>query len=64
MDKTCTLEQSSKLVMDRPYAITTLVLMFIAQVLIGLANVAIYTLGISYVDDNVRTHHSPGLIGT
>ncbi|XP_050077002.1 solute carrier organic anion transporter family member 4C1 [Anopheles maculipalpis] len=63
LDKTCTLEQSSKLVMDRPYAITTLVLMFIAQVLIGLANVAIYALGISYVDDNVRTHHSPGLIG-
>uniref|UniRef100_A0A182Q9P7 Kazal-like domain-containing protein n=1 Tax=Anopheles farauti TaxID=69004 RepID=A0A182Q9P7_9DIPT len=63
VDKTCTLEQSSKLVMDRPYAITTLVLMFIAQVLIGLANVVIYALGISYVDDNVRTHHSPGLIG-
>ncbi|XP_053665106.1 solute carrier organic anion transporter family member 4C1 [Anopheles marshallii] len=63
MDKTCTLEQSARLVLDRPYAITTLVLMFIAQILIGLANVAIYALGISYVDDNVRTHHSPGLIG-
>uniref|UniRef100_A0A182MA06 Kazal-like domain-containing protein n=1 Tax=Anopheles culicifacies TaxID=139723 RepID=A0A182MA06_9DIPT len=63
MDKTCTLEQSGKLVLDRPYAITTLVLMFIAQVLIGLANVAIYALGISYIDDNVRTHQSPGLIG-
>uniref|UniRef100_A0A182JFR2 Uncharacterized protein n=1 Tax=Anopheles atroparvus TaxID=41427 RepID=A0A182JFR2_ANOAO len=63
MDKTCTLEQLARLETDRPYAITTLVLMFIAQVLIGIANVAIYALGISYVDDNVREHHSPGLIG-
>ncbi|XP_053673868.1 solute carrier organic anion transporter family member 4C1 [Anopheles nili] len=63
MNKTCVLEQSSQLVTDRPYAITTLVLMFIAQVLIGCANVVIYALGISYLDDNVRTHHSPGLIG-
>ncbi|KFB54061.1 AGAP012628-PA-like protein [Anopheles sinensis] len=63
MDKTCALEQSARLETDRPYAITTLVLMFITQVLIGMANVAIYALGISYLDDNVREHHSPSLIG-
>ncbi|ETN67232.1 organic anion transporter [Anopheles darlingi] len=63
MDKLCRLEESAKLVADQPYAITTLVLMFIAQLLIGIANVAIYSLGISYLDDNVREHHSPGLVG-
>ncbi|XP_058059370.1 solute carrier organic anion transporter family member 1C1 [Anopheles bellator] len=63
LDKMCTLERSGQLLADRPYAITTLVLMFIAQVLIGVANVVIYALGLSYVDDNVLEHHSPSLIG-
>ncbi|XP_062545501.1 solute carrier organic anion transporter family member 1C1 [Armigeres subalbatus] len=58
----CVLEQSAQLQMDHPHAITTLVLMFIAQAVIGIANIAFYCLGMSYMDDNLLEHQSPGHI--
>lgn len=63
VEKVCVLEQSAELQVERPYAITTLVLMFIAQALIGIANIAFYCLGMSYLDDNLKEHQSPSYIG-
>lgn len=45
------------------YSITTLVLLFNLQLFIGLSVIAFYALGLSYLDDNVYEHESPGLIG-
>jgi hypothetical protein len=45
------------------YSITTLILLFNLQLFIGLSVIAFYTLGLSYLDDNVYEHESPGLIG-
>lgn len=45
------------------YSTTTLVLLFNLQLFIGLSVSAFYTLGISYLDDNIFEHESPGLIG-
>lgn len=59
----CLLNQTSSLESEKPHGVTTLVLFFVAQVFIGLSNVAFYSLGLSYVDDNCREHESPALIG-
>ncbi|XP_058819784.1 solute carrier organic anion transporter family member 74D [Topomyia yanbarensis] len=58
----CILDQSADIQIEKPYGITTLVLMFIAQALIGIANVTFYCLGMSYLDDNLREHQSPSHI--
>ncbi|XP_053696574.1 solute carrier organic anion transporter family member 4C1 [Sabethes cyaneus] len=58
----CILEQSAAIQAEKPWAVTTLVLMFIAQALIGIANVAFYCLGLSYMDDNLKEHQSPSHI--
>ncbi|XP_058446033.1 solute carrier organic anion transporter family member 74D [Malaya genurostris] len=58
----CILDQSAELQIEKPYGITTLVLMFFAQALIGIANVTFYCLGMSYLDDNLREHQSPSHI--
>lgn len=63
VENVCILEQSAEIQMEHPYAITTLVLMFVAQAVIGIANIAFYCLGMSYMDDNLREHQSPGYIG-
>lgn len=63
MNNVCVLEQSAQLQMEHAHAITTLVLMFIAQAVIGIANIAFYCLGMSYMDDNLREHQSPAYIG-
>lgn len=63
MNNVCVLEQSARLQMEHAHAITTLVLMFIAQAVIGIANIAFYCLGMSYMDDNLREHQSPAYIG-
>ena len=41
---------------------TTLIMLFLLQFGIGLGIIAFYTLGFSYLDDNVHEHESPGLI--
>lgn len=45
------------------YSITTLAMLFVLQIGIGMGNVAFYTLALSYIDDNVMEHHSPALLG-
>jgi Organic Anion Transporter Polypeptide (OATP) family len=44
------------------YEISTLVLLFVVQLTIAMANVAFYCLGLSYMDDNCREHESAALI--
>uniref|UniRef100_A0A1Q3FKV0 Putative organic anion transporter polypeptide n=2 Tax=Culex tarsalis TaxID=7177 RepID=A0A1Q3FKV0_CULTA len=63
VDNMCVLEQSAELQIERPWTITTLVLMFVAQAVIGIANIAFYCFGMSYLDDNLKEHQSPGYIG-
>lgn len=38
-------------------------MLFVLQFGIAVGNIAYYTLGISYLDDNVLEHHSPAVIG-
>lgn len=38
-------------------------MLFVLQFGIALGNIAYYTLGLSYLDDNVLEHHSPAVIG-
>lgn len=47
---------------DNPHSITTLILLFGLQLGIGLGLIAFYTLGFSYLDDNVNEHESPALL--
>ncbi|XP_039449013.1 solute carrier organic anion transporter family member 1C1 [Culex pipiens pallens] len=63
VDNVCVLEQSAELQIERPWSITTLVLLFVAQAVIGIANIAFYCFGMSYLDDNLKEHQSPGYIG-
>lgn len=46
------------------YSITTLIMLFVLQVAIALGNIVFYSLGLSFIDDNVKEDHSPALIGT
>ena len=48
---------------EKSYSMTTLSLLFGVQVAIAFGHVAFYCLGLSYIDDNVREHESPGLLG-
>lgn len=45
------------------YSVTTLIMLFVLQFGIAIGNIAYYTLGLSYLDDNVLEHHSPAVIG-
>lgn len=45
------------------FCFSTLVMLFILQAAIGLGNIAFFCFGLSYIDDNVREHNSPALIG-
>lgn len=47
---------------DSPHGFATLVLLFVLQFGIGLGLIAFYTLGFSYLDDNVNEHESPALL--
>lgn len=47
---------------DNTHGITTLVLLFVLQLGIALGMIAFYTLGFSYLDDNVSEHESPALL--
>jgi Organic Anion Transporter Polypeptide (OATP) family len=44
------------------HSLTTLILLFVLQLGIALGTIAFYTLGFSYIDDNVYEHESPALI--
>lgn len=45
------------------YSVTTLIMLFVLQLGIGMGNIAYYTLGLSYLDDNVLEHQSPAILG-
>lgn len=59
----CTSTTSSNLTIEKPYSITTLVLLFVLQFGIAAGNIVFFTLAFSYLDDNVLAHNSPALIG-
>lgn len=50
------------LTLDDSHGITTLILLFVLQLGIGLGMIAFYALGFSYLDDNVSEHESPALL--
>lgn len=58
----CIRNTSGNLTVDNPHSITTLILLFTLQLGIGLGMIAFYTLGFSYLDDNVSEHESPALL--
>lgn len=41
----------------------TLAILILVQVLVGMANIAYYALGISYLDDNTKKQHVAGFFG-
>lgn len=51
------------LMQDDPHSTTTLILLFVLQFGIALGVIAFYTLGFSYLDDNVHEHEAPALLG-
>lgn len=63
MHNLCTSTTNNHLTVERPYAITTLILLFILQFGIAAGNIVFFTLAFSYLDDNVLAHNSPALIG-
>lgn len=48
---------------EQAHSITTLILLFVLQFGIAMGAVAFYTLGFTYLDDNVHEHESPALLG-
>jgi MFS family permease len=53
---------SGQLQQDNVHGVTTLILLFVLQLGIALGIIAFYTLGFSYLDDNVSEHESPALL--
>lgn len=58
----CIRQRSENLMSSNLHSTTTLVLLFVLQFGIALGIIAFYTLGFSYLDDNVYEHESPALI--
>lgn len=58
----CIRSPSANLLGDDHHGITTLILLFCLQFGIALGLIAFYTLGFSYLDDNVSEHESPALL--
>lgn len=58
----CVRSIKGNLTQDNPHGITTLILLFVLQLGIGLGMIAFYTLGFSYLDDNVNEHEAPALL--
>lgn len=63
VDHMCSERLIEELTDEITYSSTTLAMLFVLQFMIGLGNIAFYSLGLSYVDDNVKAIHSPALIG-
>lgn len=63
IDLLCTNRTSEALVNEKPHAITTLITLFLLQMGISYGYIGFYTLGLTYVDDNVVEHITPALIG-
>ncbi|KAL7041620.1 hypothetical protein ACKWTF_000836 [Chironomus riparius] len=58
----CVRQRLENLTVTDLHSSTTLILLFVLQFGIGLGIIAFYSLGFSYLDDNVHEHESPGLI--
>lgn len=58
----CIRHKSENLMTADLHGSTTLILLFVLQLGIALGTISFYTLGFSYLDDNVQEHESPGLI--
>uniref|UniRef100_A0A336KHU9 CSON010641 protein n=1 Tax=Culicoides sonorensis TaxID=179676 RepID=A0A336KHU9_CULSO len=54
---------TSRLDSEKSHTITTQILLFVVQFVIGLGNIAFYCLGLSYLDDNLKEHESPAYLG-
>lgn len=63
VNQMCTERTIESLTDELTYSVTTLAMLFVLQIAIGLGHIAFYSLGISYIDDNVKEVHSPALIG-
>lgn len=63
LDNLCTSTTSGNLTIEKPYTITTLILLFLLQFGIAAGNIVFFTLAFSYLDDNALAHNSPALIG-
>lgn len=59
----CTERTIENLSEEATYAITTIIMLFALQFGIALGNIVYYTLGLTYLDDNVQEHNSPAIIG-
>ncbi|CRK86316.1 CLUMA_CG000032, isoform A [Clunio marinus] len=53
---------SGALQLDNSHGFTTLILLFVLQFGIALGMIAFYTLGFSYLDDNLHEHESPAFL--
>ncbi|XP_037902517.1 solute carrier organic anion transporter family member 2A1 [Hermetia illucens] len=60
----CQKTANIKFTNGKPYAVDTLVLLFILQLGTSLGATVFYTLGFTYLDDNAELVDSPALIGT
>lgn len=47
----------------KSHMITTIIMLYLLQFMVGMGNVAFYTLGLSYMDDNLKEHESPAFLG-
>lgn len=59
---TCIRNPSGHLTMDDSHGMILLILLFCLQLGMALGIIAFYTLGFSYLDDNVSEHESPALL--
>lgn len=64
VDLTCSIRTAAPIIQEKAHAITTLALLFVLQVVIAIAHIVYVTLGLSYLDDNLEEHESPGFIAT
>lgn len=59
----CLEREIEEMISEKPYVLTTLVMLYVTATAIGLGNIAFYCLGLTYMDDNLKEHESPAFIG-
>lgn len=59
----CIEREIEELNSDKPYVITTMILLYVVAMAIGVGKVAFYALGLTYMDDNLKEHESPAFLG-